>query len=322
VFQKRPRHPHPPRRDTLGRRPSGWYSSFAQAEYGQSSERDYLGDENIVFGIKINGDAGAYPQRIMGWHEMFVDTVGGVPLAGVYCTLCGAMVLYKTVHDGVNHELGTSGFLYRSNKLMYDQATQSLWSTLQGKPVVGPLVTQDIQLERGYVVTTTWGEWRRRHPDTLILSLDTGHVRDYAKSAAYRQYFATDELMFTVPFLDRRLKNKDDVLGLACPQYAERPLAIATAYLNEHRIHHHKIDELALVVLTDDSGANRVYEANDITFATWDGDTAVTDNRGTRWGLSEDRLTASDRRVLPRLPARRSFWFGWHSAHNPTRLVH
>jgi hypothetical protein len=57
---------------------------------------------------------------------MFVDEVGGIPVAGVYCTLCGTMILYQTRADGVNHELGTSGFLYRSNKLMYDRATKSL----------------------------------------------------------------------------------------------------------------------------------------------------------------------------------------------------
>ena len=87
---------------------------------------------------------------------MFVDTVGGVPVAGVYCTLCGTVILFHTRHEGVLHRLGTSGFLYRSNKLMYDQATQSLWSTMQGTPVVGPLAGNDIVLERGSVVTTTW----------------------------------------------------------------------------------------------------------------------------------------------------------------------
>ena len=126
----------------------------------------YLEDDHIVFGISVNGDARAYPKRILGWHEMFVDTVGGVPVAGVYCTLCGTVILYHTEHDGVNHALGTSGFLYRSNKLMYDQATQSLWSTMRGIPVVGPLAGKGIVLDRGSVVTTTWGEWRRRHPDT------------------------------------------------------------------------------------------------------------------------------------------------------------
>ena len=86
-----------------------------------AKEATYLDDDNVIFGLEVEGDVRAYPKRILAWHEMFVDTVGGVPVAGVYCTLCGTMILYETMHDGVAHELGTSGFLYRSNKLMYDQ---------------------------------------------------------------------------------------------------------------------------------------------------------------------------------------------------------
>ncbi len=79
---------------------------------------------------------------------------------------------------------------------------------------MGPLVGRGIQLELRHIVTTTWGEWRRRHPETKVLSLDTGHDRDYGEGVAYRQYFATDELMFEVPSLDHRLKNKAEVLAL------------------------------------------------------------------------------------------------------------
>ena len=222
-----------------------------------AEEADYLEDGNVVFGISVNGDARAYPKRILAWHEMFVDTVGGTPVAGVYCTLCGTVILFHTEHRGVNHALGTSGFLYRSNKLMYDQATQSLWSTMRGEPVVGPLAGKGIALERGSVVTTTWGEWRRRHPGTRVLSLATGHERNYAEGAAYRDYFATDDLMFQVPVLDTRLKNKDEVFTVRLDRHPDRPLAIAADYLAANPIHHDAIEDTAFVVLTDPSGANR-----------------------------------------------------------------
>ena len=76
----------------------------------------YLDDDNIVFGISINGEERVYPKRILAWHEMFKDTIGGEHFTGVYCTLCGSMILYRSTIDGEHHELGTSGFLYRSNK--------------------------------------------------------------------------------------------------------------------------------------------------------------------------------------------------------------
>jgi len=119
------------------------------------------------------------------------------------------MILYRSTIDGEHHQIGTSGFLYRSNKLMYDDATRSLWSTLTGRPVLDALAARDIGLEPLFVVTTNWGGRRRRNPRTLVLSIDTGYERDYSEGRAYRDYFATDDLMFPVPELDTRLKNKD-----------------------------------------------------------------------------------------------------------------
>ena len=281
----------------------------------------YLDDDHIVFGISVNGDARAYPKRILAWHEMFVDVVGGVPVAGVYCTLCGTVILYRTEHDGVNHALGTSGFLYRSNKLMYDQATQSLWSTMRGTPVVGPLVGKGIVLDRGSVVTTTWGEWRRRHPGTKVLSLETGHTRNYDEGAAYRDYFATDELMFQIPVLDTRLKNKDEVFTVLLAAHPDRPLAISADFLASNPVHHDAVEDTALAVFTDPSGANRAYASEDVTFTGYDGDRSVQDGSGMTWTLDEHALTAADGRVLHRIPAQRAFWFGWYAAFPHTRLV-
>jgi hypothetical protein len=281
----------------------------------------YLRDRHIVFGIEVNGDARAYPKRILAWHEMFVDEVGGVPVAGVYCTLCGTMILYKTEFNGANHELGTSGFLYRSNKLMYDRATQSLWNTIWGRPVVGPLVGQGIDLEYLSVVTTTWGAWRERHPDTSVLSLDTGFERDYSEGEAYREYFSTDELMFTVPTLDTRLKNKDEILALRSAGADATPLALASEFLQDNPLYHDRLGEQPIVVLTDQSGANRVYLEDDVRFVAWDGMEIVTDDAGVSWILTEDRLEAADGRTRERVPAHRAFWFGWYSAYPETRLV-
>ena len=281
----------------------------------------YLEDEHIVFGISVNGDARAYPKRILAWHEMFVDVVGGVPVAGVYCTLCGTVILYRTEHDGVNHALGTSGFLYRSNKLMYDQATQSMWSTMRGTPVAGPLVGKGIVLDRGSVVTTTWGEWGRRHPDTKVLSLETGHTRNYNEGAAYHEYFATDELMFAVPALDTRLKNKDEVFAVLLAAHPDRPLAISADFLASNPVHHDAVEDTALVVFTDPSGANRAYASEDVTFTGYDGDRGVQDGSGMTWTMDEHALTAGDGRVLHRIPAQRAFWFGWYAAFPHTRLV-
>ena len=286
-----------------------------------ASEASYLDDSHIVFGLEINGDVRAYPKRILAWHEMFVDEIGGESIAGVYCTLCGTVIIYDTVVDNQNYEIGTSGFLYRSNKLMYDKDTQSLWSTFGGEPVIGPLAGKGIKLPHRYVVTTTWGEWKKRHPQSKVLSLNTGHNRNYDEGVAYQQYFATDELMFNVPKLDKRLNNKSEILGLIFNNSPDKPLAIDVNYLADHPIYHDQIENTKFVALTDKSGAIRVYANNGLKFKEWDQNQTATDENNITWTLSESKLETKNGETLARLPANRAFWFGWFSAYPHTKLI-
>ncbi len=284
-------------------------------------QADYLEDDNVVFGIEVNGDVRAYPKRILAWHEMFVDRVGGIDVAGVYCTLCGTVILYETHANGTAHNIGTSGFLYRSNKLMYDKDTQSLWNTIKGEPVLGPLVGQNIAFDHRSVVTTTWGEWKRRHPDTQVLSLDTGHRRDYGEGVAYHEYFSTDRLMFNTPYNDQRLKNKDEVLALRFKSNPHEQLAISADYLKENPVYMDSLGDQEILVLTDKTGGNRVYDPQGVSFKSFDGNVTATDTNGQSWTLSESKLVSSQGEELPRLPYNRAFWFGWHATYPKSRLV-
>ena len=289
-----------------------------------AKDAGWLEDDHIVFGVAINGDVRAYPKRILAWHEMFKDRIGGRELAGVYCTLCGALVLYDVTDaktGRVQYELGTSGFLFRSNKLMYDHATKSMWSTLTGAPVVGPLVGKGIELKSLHVVTTTWKEWRTRHPTTQVLSLDTGHSRDYGEGVAYRDYFAGDQLMFAVPKPDPRLPNKAEILALRLPEAPGQSLAIAADFLSSRPAWQTRLGPINLLVLTDATNANRVYEAREETFTGWDQKATATDSKGGAWRVEEDKLTGPNGESFKRLAAHRAFWFGWHAAFPNTQLI-
>ena len=283
-----------------------------------AAEADYLGKKNTVFGVYVNGEARAYPKRILAWHEMANDTLGGLDVTLVYCTLCGSAILYDQHIGDRRFEFGTSGFLYRSNKLMYDHETHSLWSALEGRPVTGKLAGSDLELKRLPIVTTTWGEWRRRHPDTTVLSLETGHRRDYGEGVAYREYFATDRIMFPIPFDDDRLKNKQEVLAVVLDR---TPTAFDTKFLSKNPLHHDAVGRRPVVVLTDKSGANRLYDAVGVKFKKWDGQSALTDEQGGRWQVTEDALEGPDGKKQDRLAAHRAFWFGWHAQFPNVRLV-
>ena len=288
---------------------------------------DYLEDDHIVFGIALEGEARAYPKRILAWHEMALDSLGGVELTIVYCTLCGTVIPFGSMADGRHLTFGTSGLLYRSNKLMFDHETRSLWNTFEGVPVVGSLVGSGVRLTPHAVVTTTWGEWRSTHPATTVLSLDTGHRRDYSEGAAYRGYFSTDELMFQVSENDDRLRNKEEVLVMRLDDLTEagrpRPLAIAAHFLSTNRVFHHTFAGRNLVVVTSEQGANRVYDAQDIRFARHVDAQRVTDEAGRSWRVTEEGLVMeSDSKVLRvRVPAQRAFWFGWYAQFPDTELI-
>ncbi len=229
------------------------------------------------------------------------------------------MVLYETHHKGTNHQLGTSGFLYRSNKLMYDRATSSLWSTLHGKPVIGPLVGKKIALKRRSVVTTTWGEWLKRHPDTTVLSLKTGHHRDYGEGVAYQDYFADHRLMFETPQQDTRLPNKREVVALRTED-PKTAVAIDTKFLRNTPVYHLKVGKDSVVILTTQGGESRVYQTSGQTIRSWNGRDTATDQTGKQWTLREDALVNSNSK-LPRYPSHQSFWFGWYAQFPKTRLI-
>ena len=284
----------------------------------------YLQDSNIIFGVAWNGVARAYPRRILAWHELALDHVGGVDLTLVYCTLCGTVIPYNSHAGGITYSFGTSGLLYMSNKLMFDKGTNSLWSSLDGAPVIGPLVGQGIHLEILPVVTTTWGEWRRVHPGTTVLSLETGYRRDYAEGAAYAGYFSNDTLMFQVPRHDGRLRNKDEVLVLRTSTTSSaKPLAIAARFLEEHHVYETSLDGRSLVIVTTAAGANRVYDRASHRFATGHDDDHITDETGRTWEVKADGLreTGGSQALLVRVPAHRAFWFGWYAQHPETILV-
>ena len=125
----------------------------------------------VVFGVEVNGEYRAYPRQIMEVREMVNDTLGGRDLGIPYCTLCGAAQAYFTdqLPDGVKRPvLRTSGLLIRSNKVMYDVNTYSVFDTFRGKAVTGPLAEKGIVLTPVGVVTARWGDWKKAHPQTTV----------------------------------------------------------------------------------------------------------------------------------------------------------
>jgi hypothetical protein len=236
--------------------------------------------------------------------------VGGAPVTLAYCTLCGSGILYDARVPGYDEPFvfGSSGFLYRSNKLMYDQATHSLWNQFTGRPVVGPFTGSGIELAVLPVTIATWRDWLAQHPDTKVLSLETGYQRDYTPGQPYGDYFASDELMFPMLVADERLAPKDYVFALRADG---RQQAWSLDEFSGGRVINAEVGDLPVVLIGDAATRTvRAYRSGGREFvAGSDPTTLVAD--GQTWRVQEETLVAPDGARLERLPGHIAYWFAW-----------
>ncbi len=264
--------------------------------------------EDQVIGVSINGDVRAYPRRIIDWHEIVNDTVGGIPVSLAYCTLCGSAILYDgRVGDRVIR-FGTSGLLYRSNKLMYDWETRTLWEQFTGEPAWGPLVGSGIKLEVLPVVQTTWADWLTAHPETLVLDINTGFSRDYGSGVAYASYWAIPDLIFPAPDRDGPLERKESVYAV---RIGDTVTAYAIELLSRQGFIQDRIgEENVVIIATADGSGGRAFARSDVDFRSVDVQTGtLRGDDGRVWRVTEDALVADDGEVLTRLPGHNAFWF-------------
>ena len=174
-------------------------------------EVSFLKDEDRILGLSQGGEAKAYPVKILNWHEVVNDTIGGKSVVVTYCPLCGTGIGFEAAVQGRPHTFGVSGLLYQSDLLMYDHQTQSLWSQISMEAVAGPLTGS--KLRHVFLEHTTWEEWRGAHPATLVLSTQTGYSRDYNRDP-YLGYAQSADLAFDTRHFDPRYHSKEWVLGV------------------------------------------------------------------------------------------------------------
>lgn len=159
----------------------GCIPAINDPELISAEDGNWYGDDRIIFGVVINEEAVAFPKNIMEVHEMVNTTIGGRRIAIPYCTLCGSAHAYVTdnVEGFDTLEIRTSGLLARSNKVMFDLDSFSVFDTFTGEALSGPLREAGVQLEQLTVVTSTWADWKIAHPNTTIISEDGGISRSY-----------------------------------------------------------------------------------------------------------------------------------------------
>jgi hypothetical protein len=254
-----------------------------------AEDADWLPDDDIVFGAVIDGEARAYPRRILEVHEMANDTLGGRRVALSYCTLCGSPILHAVDDvEGVDEplELRTSGLLQRANKLMYDVQTESLFDQFRGRALTGPLGQADVVLTPLPLAVATWREWRDEHPGTKVIDIPETRGRERGFAIYTGDLFErrdADGPIFLVGERDDRLPEQTRVFGV------ETPRGVAVAF--------------------------PVAEARD---ALRSGE--PVEAAGVVVRLEEAGLVARPAEGGPALVAHEAFWFAWSQFRPDTHL--
>ena len=273
---------------------------------------DFLEPGDPVFGVARGGDVKAYPQKILAQHEIVNDRLDGTPVSVTYCPLTGTVQGFERGDT----TFGVSGRLINNNLVMYDRATEAWWPQILATSIPGPW-NEDPEitsLQEFRLVWTTWKRWQSRHPDTQVLSTETGHAKNYGRDpyGGYnprRGYYDTDRLLFPALNDDDRYDRKTVVMGARTPDGAA---AFLKNSLRERNLVEGKIGEAPALAVYD-PGLDSAYvylNPDGATFEYDDGGVVAAD------GTSHD----PDALPLSRVHTFDAMWFAWAGYYPDTNV--
>ena len=302
----------------------------------QSEAKAWLAGREPVIALEINGEARAYPLQILTWHEIVNDTVGGVPVAVTFCPLCNAAIVFDSRVNGETFAFGVSGLLRKSDMVMYDRTTETLWQQLDGRGIIGDLAGERLTFLPSLLVS--FDDFRQAYPDGVVLSRDTGHNRRYGQNP----YVGYDTLDGGDPFLfqgelDRRLPAVARVVAVTI---GDVDVAYPFSVLAELGAAHDTVDGREIVLFhapgassalgaimiaeAEDVGATAVFDRylneQKLTF-TRQGDRFVDAETGTTWNIIGQGLEGplAGEQLNPIIHANH-FWFAWAAFKPETRI--
>lgn len=305
--------------------PKDGIPSIDNPKFVDPNEADFLSNDDVVVGVNYNGIVKAYPLQILVWHEIVNDMFGDTPLVITYCPLCYSSITFIRVLNGQTVEFGTSGRLYNSDLVMYDRQpgnnqltvywrdltdAGNLWSQMLGQALVGELAAH--KLTRIPTDVLLWKDWLRLHPDTIVLSRDTGFLRNYGTDP-YEGYFDSSTIWFPVEHSDDRLFEKEVIYGI---EYEGKLKAYPVQYVDENDVVNDIFQNRGIFLLKVGDKAIRGFESNvdgeRLTFEIKDGQiidqetTSVWDEHGR---AIEGPLKGT---MLKRVQnGHIAFWFAW-----------
>jgi hypothetical protein len=311
--------------------------SIDDPDFESVAEVDWIGDREPVLVLDLDGHTKVYPLQVLMWHEIVNDEISGRPVTVTYCPLCNTGIAYDRTVDARVLDFGVSGSLYQSAMVMYDRQTESLWTHVDGRAVVGELVGAELELLP--VAMVRWSDARHTHPDALVLSRTESLFGRYGQNP-YGAYGSGDTPLpgFFSGDVDERLAPMERVVGvrdgdidIAVPIEAlagsgtipldgdgrpitvwhlpDAPWAIGAPVVGD----------------ADDTGVTAVFDARhderQLTF-TRVGDQFVDDVTGSNWDIFGNAVSGplTGARLDP-LVHLDTFWFAWSTYRPDTDIA-
>ena len=296
----------------------------------------WLGGQEPVIALELNGDTRAYPLQIMTWHEIVNDVVGGLSVAVIFCPLCNSAIVFDRRLNGTVYDFGTSGKLRNSDLIMWDRQTESWWQQFTGEGIVGELAGEQLTFLPASIIS--WSDFKTAYPEGQVLSIDTGFSRSYGVNP-YAGYDRADSSPFLLRGdLDGRLLPKERVVAVTL---GGEDVAFPFTILEKERVVSYAGDDEELVVFfvpgtlsaldqsaierSRDVGAtgvfNPVLDGQRLTFAV-QGESIVDNETGSAGNVlgqaTEGPMSGS--RLTPIVHANH-FWFAW-GAFKPNTIIY
>jgi hypothetical protein len=289
-----------------------------------------------VMAVEINGEAKAYPLRIMASHEIVNDTLGGDPIVVTYCPLCNSALVFDARFDGQVLEFGTSGWLRNSDLIMYDRTSDSLWQQFTGEGIVGEYAGERLTFLPSSLVSLA--DFSEAFPDGTVLSNETGFRFPYDSSsyAGYDSPGQSPYLFFgdidsRLPATARVVTVSTENLDIAYPvSTLAKEGAINDTRDGQDMVIFHTDGTTSaffnpLTNSFDDVGATGVFDPNlngeKLTFSKVDGE-ILDDQTGSTWNVLGQAVAGplAGEELQPIIHADH-FWFSW-AAFKPDTVIY
>jgi hypothetical protein len=283
--------------------------SIDAPQFWSAADADaFLDPGDLVIGYHHGNVVRAYPQRILVWHEIVNDVVDGRAISVTYCPLTGTAIGFERGDT----EFGVSGKLVNSNLVMYDRATGSEYPQMLGTGIAGPRAGKPLDEVR--LFWTTWKQWRARHPETEVLSTDTGHIRNYRRDpyGSYNPrtgyYAGKAGRLFPVLNEDDRYPPKREIFGFRDQHEA---VAVEPATLAERGVIRHSGRAADYLIIHDPKlGTAWVFR----------GDLAQRlDPTDIQFGVDGPRFPGRD--ALEPINGFEAMWFAWAAFYPDTTVI-